>query len=233
MTTHDEIVDESVHEATDSRKRWWIIGLMGAMILLACLTIASAWIVYDTYHSAAQRGTNLAAQVRAACADPKVDTAELGSLCDRADKVVEQAPTPPTVKGATGDTGPAGPPPTSAQVAAAIRAYCSTGLCRGRTITSAQVRQAVHAYCAERNRCKGPAGVKGVTGATGPTGATGDRGPAGQDGKDGANGTDAIPFSFTFVIDSGIPGQETTYNCVITDNSTPATCTQVEGEVIP
>jgi hypothetical protein len=140
--------------------------------------------------------------------------------------VVEEAPVAPTVKGDTGDTGPEGPPPSPSQVLEAVRIYCATGVCRG-SVTPTQVQQAVRQYCANHSRCKGPTGATGETGATG---STGDTGPAGQDGKDGTDGTDGIPFSFSFVIDSGIPGQETTYNCVVTDNSTPATCTQAEGE---
>lgn len=226
MTMRDEIVDESVHSSKNRRGRIVLGGILVVMALLFAATGAAAWITYDTYHTAAQKGMNLAAQVRAACVDPKVDTTELGDLCERASKVVQEAPVAPTVKGDTGDTGPAGPPPTPAQVAAAVRDYCATGLCRG-AVTTTQIQQAVRQYCLQHNRCKGPTGV---TGATGQTGATGPSGTDGKDGKDGIDGQDAVPFSFTFVINSGIPGQEETYDCVVTDNSTPAICTKRESE---
>lgn len=227
MATRDQIVGESVQQAKDRRGRLTLVLLSILLLMMATLTAISGYYVYDTYHSAAQRGTNLAAQVRTACADGSIDPADAKVLCDRADKVVEEAPTAPTVKGDkgdTGDVGPSGPPPTPAQVAAAVQEYCASGACRG-VVTPAQVQAAVRVYCGNHRLCKGPTGATGSTGQTGQQGPTGPTGPAGQDGKDGTNGTDAVPFTFTFVVNSGIPGQETTYNCTVSDPSTPATCT--------
>lgn len=90
--------------------------------------------------------------------------------------------------------------PSHAQVAAAVRAYCAAGACRGTHgtrgspgpsgtagrsgpsgatgpagpgPTTDQITTAVAAYCSVHDGCTGPAGPKGDTGAPGPQGAQG------------------------------------------------------------
>lgn len=62
---------------------------------------------------------------------------------------------------------------------------------------------------------QGPPGPPGTPGATGPAGPTGPTGPAGKDGSDGDDGDDALPFTFTFTVQTN-PVQSTTYTVTCT-----------------
>lgn len=234
MVTREGLIQESVRESKDKKGRA-VLAVITALMALLFLTVAVlAYFVYSDYHQAAQRGTNLAQQVKNACADPRVDTADLGSLCEKADKVVEEAPVQPTIKGekgdegSPGDTGPSGPPPSAEQVAQAVKEYCATGACQG-AVTSQQVSAAVLQYCSNHNACKGDSGSVGEVGARGEKGDTGATGQAGQDGKDGTdgkNGANAYPFTFTFTIHDDLGASETTYLCTVADTSTTTTCVE-------
>lgn len=226
MTMHDDIVQESVSESKNHGLRRLLLGLVILASMLMLAVGVSTWFVYQDYHSAAQRGTNLAAQVKTACAEGSISQADAKILCEKADRVVEQAPVEPTqttLKGDPGDNGKDAPPPTSAQVLDAVRVFCATGACRG-VVTEQQVRQAVRTYCAINSRCKGPAGINGTDGKTGATGATGASGTDGKDGTNGADGKDAFPFTFSFTVNT-LGSGETTYTCIVADPASPATCT--------
>lgn len=181
-----QIVESSVRESKDPFRRKVLVIL--AVALAACIVIAAAasLYIYDALNQQAEDGLSLAEEVQTACADPDVDTAELGGLCNSADDVVESKPE--FVEGPQGPEGPAGkqgqqgiqgPPPSAAQVANAVSLYCSSGRCDGDNATESQVRTAVASYCNDRGECRGPAGADGRAGSDG--------GP-GQPGADGADG---------------------------------------------
>jgi hypothetical protein len=122
--------------------------------------------------------------------------------------VVSPTPLPTAV---TGAAGPPGPGPTDAQIALAVGAYCDThGDCKG-TPSRTEVAAAVKAFCASGvcDGSRGPSGASGQPGATGaqgpgPTDAqiadavaaycsahnqcTGPAGPSGPPGPSGASG---------------------------------------------
>lgn len=87
---------------------------------------------------------------------------------------------------------------TDADVAAAVEAYCATGICDGEdgapgeSVTPSQVAAAVAAYCDSNGECRGApgqAGTDGTDGQPGETGAPGDQGAAGPQGPAGPGPT--------------------------------------------
>lgn len=131
---------------------------------------------------------------------------------------VPPAPGPPGAQGPMGPQGVQGPPPSAADVYAAVTRYCDDGRCRAQ-VDASDVAAAVATYCDARGECRGPqgesitgpagpAGLKGDTGARGPAGpgpsdaqvadavaaycsdgrCRGPQGPAGKDGQDGKQG---------------------------------------------
>lgn len=105
----------------------------------------------------------------------------------------------------TGKDGADGRPPTTQEIALAVKAYCLTNKC-SESPTSAQVLQAVSAFC-ENGQCTGKTGKDGKSatdeqvaeavakycasgkcqGAAGVAGSNGTNGVDGKDGKDGAS----------------------------------------------
>jgi hypothetical protein len=119
--------------------------------------------------------------------------------------------------------GPRGAPPTGAQILAQTRTYCAShGDCRGRAGIDGQ------------DGTNGTDGRDGVDGKDGrgitatqiddqghlivsySDGTSADLGRVvGQDGKDGADGQSALPFTFTFTVQTN-PSQSTTYTVTCT-----------------
>lgn len=105
----------------------------------------------------------------------------------------------------SGKDGVDGRPPTTQEIALAVKAYCLTNKC-SESPTSAQVLQAVSAFC-ENGQCTGKNGKDGKSatdeqvaeavakycasgkcqGATGVAGSNGANGVDGKDGKDGSS----------------------------------------------
>lgn len=105
----------------------------------------------------------------------------------------------------SGKDGVDGRPPTTQEIALAVKAYCLTNKC-SESPTSAQVLQAVSAFC-ENGQCTGKNGKDGKSatdeqvaeavakycasgkcqGVSGVAGANGTNGVDGKDGKDGAS----------------------------------------------
>ena len=105
----------------------------------------------------------------------------------------------------SGKDGADGRPPTTQEIALAVKAYCLTNKC-SESPTSAQVLQAVSAFC-ENGHCTGKTGKDGKSatdeqvaeavakycasgkcqGATGVAGVNGTNGVDGKDGKDGSS----------------------------------------------
>lgn len=99
----------------------------------------------------------------------------------------------PGTNGKDGQAGVAGqnaPPITLDQLASAVAAYCSTGVCigpagiDGQNATPEQISEAVTAYCST-GACVGPAGADGAAGNTGPQGEPGRGIRTSQCGEDG------------------------------------------------
>ena len=88
---------------------------------------------------------------------------------------VKGAPGPPGARGADGR------PPTQAEIADAVAAYCASGACKPPGVSRDDVLAAVTSYCAERT-CRGPAGSDGKDGKDGANGAQGAQGSPGADG---------------------------------------------------
>lgn len=191
--TKPQIVDDAVQESTRGKTRTLLLALLA--LCLASL-IFSGWAAYQAYkpvQEQAQAGTDLAAQVKQACADPKLNTSDLKDLCDDADSVVDNKPDavegPQGDEGDPGAPGEPGPPPSAAQVANAVALYCAPrDACTGpkgdpgASVTQAQVAEAVATYCNARGECRGP---EGATGATGQDGAQGTQGEPGAKGEQG------------------------------------------------
>lgn len=223
MKSTEDIVQEAVHEGRSPHARQALIMLGVLSVILATVAAFFGYEAYSQNRDQAEAGTNLAQQVQDACDAPGTPPKDLSPLCKQADKVVEdgQQVGIPGPKGDRGEPGPAGPqgnpgqpgpPPSDAQVAQAVRLYCSGGRCVGPGVSQAEVATAVARYCDARGECRGPEGQQGSegsTGATGPQGppptdtqvasavaaycstrdgcrgAQGQPGPAGQDGKPG------------------------------------------------
>lgn len=183
-STSDQIIEETSGAKSVMGRRLALFMIIAAIVCLVGTMVATV-IAYTTVQNQAKRGTDLALQVRDACADPS-RAHELGDLCPTADDVVDSAP--PSVSqgdpgepgedgedGTDGEDGAPGPPPSDAQVANAVALYCSGGRCDGADATQSQVASAVAMYCDNRGQCRGPSGADGVDG---------------QDGQDGSNGAD-------------------------------------------
>lgn len=150
------------------------------VLIMVLLMGIGGWLIYDAVKGQAERGTNLAQQVKDACSDPTIDTHDLGALCRTADDVVEQTPTiiegTKGDKGDQGNPGKPGPPPSNLAVAGAVARFCSGGACDGKdgkNATAAQVAQAVARFCTSRGDCVGPPGADGADGTNGTNGSDG------------------------------------------------------------
>lgn len=109
---------------------------------------------------------------------------QVRALGDR--PVVEPGDPVPGPQGIPGVPGPVGPPPSFAEVVAALAQYCQGGRCRG------------PAGPAGEDGAPGPRGFAGDDGATGPQGppgqsVTGPPGPQGPRGETGASGPRGEP----------------------------------------
>lgn len=171
--TRDEAVQEGAAVKAPAERRL-LYAILILMVAFMGIMVFAALGVYNAMKDSAERGTSLAQEVRAACADSTVDAEELGDLCDRADDVIEEAPDAAKgEKGDPGEPGEPGPPPTSAQVSLAVASYCAEERCDGRNATQAQVSQAVAMYCDDRGQCRGPVGNEGEDGVDGLNGEPG------------------------------------------------------------
>jgi hypothetical protein len=103
--------------------------------------------IYDDLHASEQNAQRLYDQLL-----------ELGEAPEGVD--------PATITGPAGARGEAGRPPTAAEIA-----------------------DAVSAFCAARGDCRGPVGAVGPAGVAGAAGEDGAPGPSGPSGRDGLNGT--------------------------------------------
>lgn len=75
----------------------------------------------------------------------------------------------------------------------------------------------------------GKDGVDGKNGLDGKDGAPGEPGKDGTDGapgKDGVDGKNGYPFTFTFSFKAGMPEQDVTMSCTVTDPAVPVVCAQ-------
>jgi len=207
--TSDEKVSAiraDVAKVQRSSRRW-------ALIAWAALTLLGVVVAYTIVSLASSRET-WRAQYAALWDEYVQETGEEPAAPEPGE--VDQAD---PVPGPPGEVGPQGPPPTGAQVRAAVAAYCAQTGCDGppgADATEAEVLAAVTAYCAETG-CRGPAGADGTPGrgptsdeiaaavaaycatgaCTGPAGPAGPPGPAGADGQDGAPGQDGRGITST------------------------------------
>lgn len=168
--TQKDLVSEAVAESKMPRTRKLLLILGVLCLILMILTGVFAWKAYVPVREQAQSGTSLAKQVQDACKANATNTDDLKDLCNRADKVVDEAP-PAVTQGKTGDTGAAGP-------------IGFPGL------TGPQGEPGIQGEPG-RNGTNGTDGVNGkngLIGAAGKDGPPGPAGPAGQDGKDGVQG---------------------------------------------
>jgi hypothetical protein len=148
------------------RSRWATWGL------IAALAAAVVWLAWDRVstrvdaNTAAQEASSLAQQVTDACARGGPIAAQLGHVCEQANRVQQTVPGPQGIQGERGEAGPTGPPGPAGPTGPPGPA--------GATGPS------------------GPPGaaVTGPPGPTGPGGPAGPAGPAGQDGQDGKDGAD-------------------------------------------
>lgn len=202
-----EIVDSSVESARfDNRHtRAVVLALIILCILLAFGLLGSLVWGYTQQKKQASRGTSLAQDVAAACANPAQITQDIEDLCEKADKVVEQSPSSlvgpqgprgfPGRDGVDGNNGVDGPPGPRG-----LRGVRGTDGIDG------------------VDGVDGINGVNGVDGAPGPQGEPGPPGPQGELGPQGEPGASAFPFTFSFTVQGNGVGQPTTYTVTCTQS---------------
>lgn len=211
-------------------------------ILAALLIGAVTWILLvqngnakDQAASEASQKFTLAQQVAAACA-LKEQADDLGGLCKKVDKIVQEGPAGSTGAqgdpGAIGAQGPLGPKgEQGSQGNQGVQGLLGAQGIFGKTGTqgstgvpgiagsngTAGADGATGSTGADGQT--GPAGATGADGKDGATGAKGDTGAAGADGATGPTGSDTFPFKFTFKT------LTETFNCTIISSDAVATCT--------
>ena len=207
-------------------------------ILAALLIGAVTWILLvqnsnakDQAASEASQKFTLAQQVAAACA-LKEQADDLGGLCKKVDKIVQEGPAGSTGAqgdpGAVGSQGPLGPKgEQGVQGNQGIGGLLGPQGIFGKTGPTGSTGVP---GIAGSDGTSGADGADGATGATGADGQTGPAGATGADGKDGSTGVKgdtgatgpagapSFPFSFTFKTTLE------TFNCVITAPDAIATC---------
>lgn len=215
----------------------WIRRLLIGVIGLA--TVAFFWLELDGLTETAvrnQRAANVNEhRLEVAESQVAVLADQLRALGER--PAVEPRDVPEPIPGPQGEPGR---PPTTEEIAAAVRAYCAGGRCDGQSATAGQVRAAVMEYCNARGECRGasgqpgepgPSGADGQDGSDGATGPQGPppsdeqvaqavaaycaahngcQGPQGPPGPAGPSGRSAYPFTFSFTVRQN-PAQATTY----------------------
>lgn len=103
----------------------------------------------------------------------------------------EAVPGPQGVQGIQGIPGPMGPPPSLAQVVAALADYCADGRCRGAAGVDGDDGKP-GPRGAPGESITGPAGPPGPKGEPGES-VTGPAGPRGEQGERGATGPQGEP----------------------------------------
>lgn len=219
MDTYEEEIVKKSSRTKDEHRRF-ILKIIGIAFVVSLLGGGAAALAsYLTLRSAAEDGTQLAAQIQQACESPGVVDPDLAQFCPRAEEVVDSAPTEVRavagedgedgVDGQDGVDGAPGPGPTAEQTLLAVTRYCNnTNNCDGENPTASQVASAVAIYCNSRGNCQGPVGRAGVDGqdadpvtqeqliqsvAAYCTSNGGCRGPAGPQGPQGAQGQQGAP----------------------------------------
>ena len=167
----------------------------------------------------------LAQQVAAACAVEDT-AADLGGICPKVAKIVEQGPTGSIGKqGLPGNTGPQGPlGPAGVQGVQGVQGV------RGLIGTTGLVGDLGATGSSGATGDTGATGSPGAPGTPGEVGGTGAAGSPGADGAVGAPGipgtpgVSAFPFTFAFIVPLGaVPNQP--ISCTLVQPATPATCT--------
>jgi len=181
-------------------------------LVLACLTLALVWLRLSDLaetadenrraaESALQSVDILADQVEDLGAIPRVDPSDLPQPGTGPQGIPGLAG-PAGPQGPTGPVGPVGPrgPIGNRGLQGLIGDEGPTGATGATGATGPQGE-------------RGATGPAGPMGEPGPAGEQGPAGPAGADGKDGTDGKDgqsALPFTFSFVVQTN-PAQSTTY----------------------
>lgn len=187
------------------RPQW---GLISAVIALAVLILAFAATVFAsqqaTIGSQSTRISEMQNQISELTDVLQVSQETAQDLFDQVEQLGEDPVTPdpdslsvpePLPEDDSesspqqGERGEVGPPPSMAQIAAAVTDFClQNGLCKGpdgetpsEEVLQGMVAQAVAIFCAN-DACKGDPGQDGVDGLDGNDGATGGVGPTGPPG---------------------------------------------------
>ena len=180
--------------------------ILGAILVLLALIVLGLYGAdrNDKANASEETLGQLASQVQAKCVANPVEARKVfGDVCGKAKEIDERPAGQKGDPGAKGDPGSAGspgvpgvqgipgPPPTAAQVAAAVSSYCAGGRCSGKGPTASQVAIAVSAYCNSKGQCQGPAGSPGSVGSPGSEGSPGPQGIQGVQGEQGPGPTGA------------------------------------------
>jgi hypothetical protein len=190
-----------------ARRTWVALGVSaGAMAVASALIIITVWPTQNQVDRADKKAEKAGtradrAQRKAEQTDQKADTAN-----ERSKQIVRFLKGDagrPGLSGGAGKPGAPGRAPSPAEVAQAVRAYCSNNACRGATgspgtpgvngtdappVTIADLVAAIAAYCDPRGDCRGPAGPRGQDGQNGVQGDPGTSGETGAQGPPGAQG---------------------------------------------
>jgi hypothetical protein len=188
-----------------------VILLLSAIAVLSFLTAVSAgWLAWRDAEDEAVAGQNLAQSIREACDDTRLDTSDLGDICERAVEVERGEPGPIGPQGNQGPvglTGPPGPPgPTGLTGQRGARGETGPRGADGEPGEPGPEGDA------------GPPGPAGPAGPPGPAGPQGEVGPQGPQGERGPDGPAGYPDRFTFTF------ANETYTCTDPDGDRNYTC---------
>lgn len=93
MSGQEHLIREAAEEARDPRARRRRVLVLVLTLIAAITTAIAGWLAYSNQRDQAESGTNLAAEVAAACATQPADP-NLVDLCQKANRVIREEPVP-------------------------------------------------------------------------------------------------------------------------------------------
>ena len=178
----NSVVKAATEEGKDRNSRRLINALAFVAVLGVLVAGVAIWSALVQYQHRVDAGKSLAQQVRQACADKAINTADIKDLCKQAKDVEKSANSGPQgipgLQGPEGRQGPEGVPGLQGP----------RGL-QGPPGQDGKDGAAGREGASGKDGPEGPVGAQGQPGQDGAQGPEGPQGLPGQDGKDGDPGT--------------------------------------------